>query len=127
MKKLHTFLLAAAVFLAAAALCFSLCRVGAGENVIVRHVSDAEIMRGGDDPGADYIELLPGEKVDINTAGAEELMKLPGIGEVLARNIISYRQAHGSFDDIEEIMEVEGIGEGRFDGIRLLITAGQAA
>ena len=43
MKKLHTFLLAAAVFLAAAALCFSLCRVGAGENVIVRHVSDAEI------------------------------------------------------------------------------------
>lgn len=127
MKKLHTFLLATAVFLAAAALCFFLCRVGAGENVIVRHISDAEIMRGGDDPDADYIELLPGEKVDINTADADELMKLPGIGEVLAQNIISYRQEHGGFDGVEEIKEVEGIGEGRFDGIRLLITAGQAA
>ncbi|MBO4878102.1 MAG: helix-hairpin-helix domain-containing protein [Ruminococcus sp.] len=56
--------------------------------------------------------------LDINTASAEELAQLPGIGEVLAGAIISYRQAHGRFLNPEEIMEVSGIGEGIFSGIR---------
>jgi len=56
--------------------------------------------------------------LDINTASAEELAGLPGIGEVLAGAIISYRQAHGRFLNPEEIMEVSGIGEGIFSGIR---------
>lgn len=56
--------------------------------------------------------------LDINTASAQELAELPGIGDVLAGAIISYRQAHGRFLNPEEIMEVSGIGEGIFSGIR---------
>lgn len=81
-------------------------------------------MRGGDDPDTEHIELLPEEKININTASADELSRLPGIGETLAQNIVSYRQENGFFNGIEEIMEVDGIGEERFDGIRLLIVTG---
>ena len=50
-------------------------------------------------------------KVDLNRAGAEELMKLPGVGEKVAERIVSYREEHGGFDAPEELMNVRGIGE----------------
>ena len=53
--------------------------------------------------------------VDLNTATAEELDTLPGIGESLARRIIAYREANGPFGSIEEIMEVSGIDPARSD------------
>lgn len=56
--------------------------------------------------------------IDINSAGADELTKLKGIGEVLAGEIISYRESSGGFRNIEEIMNVNGIGEGIFADIR---------
>lgn len=56
--------------------------------------------------------------IDINTADAEELMLLNGIGEVTAAAIISYRNENGGFRNIEEIMNVYGIGEAKFDRIR---------
>jgi competence protein ComEA len=65
-----------------------------------------------------------GGLVNINTATAEELKLLPGIGDVTAAAIIGYRQANGPFDSIEAIMDVPGIGEGKFEQIRLLITTG---
>lgn len=52
--------------------------------------------------------------LDLNTATAEELDTLPGIGEELARRIVEYREANGPFESVEEIMEVSGIGEGKF-------------
>ena len=62
------------------------------------------------------------EKININEAGAEELAELPGIGEVIAGRIVEYREEYGGFESVEEIMEVKGIGEGRFEGIKGLIT-----
>ena len=62
--------------------------------------------------------------VNINTASMEELCTLPGIGEGKARHIISYRENTGRFEQIEDIMKVEGIKEGLFGKIRDLITAG---
>lgn len=56
--------------------------------------------------------------VDINTAGAEELMKLEGIGEKRAEDIINYREAMGGFTSIEELMNVSGIKEAVFNRIK---------
>jgi len=52
--------------------------------------------------------------VNINTASAEELCKLPGIGESRARDILAYRKEQGDFGSIEDIMQVSGIKEGMF-------------
>ena len=54
-------------------------------------------------------------KVNLNTATAEELMTLSGIGEAKAEAILRYREEHGGFQKVEELMEVEGIKEGVFD------------
>ncbi len=63
-------------------------------------------------------------KININTAGLSELTSLPGIGEVLALRIISYREENGNFSNIYEITKVEGIGEGKLSKIIDLITVG---
>ena len=57
-------------------------------------------------------------RVDINTAGVEELMKLEGIGEKRAADIISYRETIGGFNSIEELMNVSGIKEAVFNRIK---------
>ena len=60
-------------------------------------------------------EIVPDlTPLDLNTATAEELMELPGIGEELASRILKYRAEHGAFETVEEMMEVPGIGEGKF-------------
>lgn len=56
--------------------------------------------------------------ININTAGADELVKLKGIGPVLSEAIIDYRLKNGNFNNIEEIMLVSGIGEGIFENIK---------
>lgn len=53
-------------------------------------------------------------RININTAGVAELIKIPGIGEVKASAIISYRNAHGPFKRIEDIMKIPGIKNGVF-------------
>lgn len=62
--------------------------------------------------------------IDINTATKEEFMSLPGIGEVLALRIITYREENGDFQYVEGLMNVEGIGEKRIEAIWDLITIG---
>lgn len=62
--------------------------------------------------------------IDINAAGKDELMALPGIGEVLAQRILDHREEHGPFLHVEGLMNVEGIGEKRMEEILELITIG---
>ncbi len=56
-------------------------------------------------------ETVDIDLVDINTADQTELESLPGIGTAKAQAILDYRSIHGPFDSIEELLEVEGIGE----------------
>ncbi len=60
--------------------------------------------------------------LNLNSATAEELAQLPGIGEELARRIVEYRAENGPFEAVEEIMEVSGIGEGKFAALEDRIT-----
>jgi len=71
-----------------------------------------------------YEELRIAAMADINSADAEKLACLPGIGEELAGRIIAYRQETGGFSAIEDIMNVPGIGEGKFAAIREMIYIG---
>ena len=61
-------------------------------------------------------------RININTADEPELMKLPGVGEVTAKNIIAYRTEHGAFQSIEDIRNVTRIGEKTFERFKELIT-----
>lgn len=63
-------------------------------------------------------------KIDINTASAEELETLPGIGETLARAIVDYRERNGPFQTTDELMNVERIGPATYEKLRDLITVG---
>ncbi len=60
--------------------------------------------------------------VNVNTANAEELETLTGIGPALAQAIIDYRAGHGAFRSAEDLLLVKGIGEAKLEGFRAEIT-----
>lgn len=62
--------------------------------------------------------------VNLNTATVEQLTALPGIGEVLAKRIIAYREANGPFESIAQLSNVEGIGDKKLENILPYITTG---
>ena len=92
-----------------------------GEGAVVRSDSGpaAEVIAGRDNDAYGRDGIRP---VNINTAGVAELDTLPGIGEATARDIIAYREKHGGFSSIEDIMKVPGIKKNRFESIRDYIT-----
>ncbi len=71
--------------------------------------------------------VFPGFPIDINAAGRSELMMLPGIGEKTADRIIEKRREKGGFTSTEDLLEVKGIGPGKYERVRRLITAGKDA
>jgi competence protein ComEA len=62
------------------------------------------------------------QRININTASARELKKLPGIGEGFAERIVDHREKYGSFRRTEHLIIVRGISDKRFRGLRDLIT-----
>jgi competence protein ComEA len=69
-------------------------------------------------PGA-----TPSAPLDLNTATVEQLDTLPGVGEVTAGRIVAYRSAH-PFTAVDELLEVPGIGQRRYDQLKDLVTVG---
>lgn len=112
-------------------------------------VKDAILMAGGETQAADLSgvniarTLVDGEEIiipatygtdsenknqliNINTSDMYQLCKLDGIGESLATAIISYRIENGGFKTIEELKNVKGIGDSKFDAIKDKITVGES-
>lgn len=68
------------------------------------------------------IETQWQNKVNINTAGIEQLCLLPNIGEKRAQAIIEYREQHGPFKDVQELLNISGIGPATLEGLLDFIT-----
>lgn len=77
----------------------------------------------GTDAGTREV-TTPGVRIDINTAGLEDLMSLPNIGEVRARVILADREARGPFRYPEDLIRVEGIGQRTVEALLDYVTTG---
>ncbi len=65
--------------------------------------------------------------VDVNTAGVDDLVRLPGVGPVRAAEIVRRRELNGRYSTLEELLEVKGIGPVTLDGLRDKATVGGGA
>lgn len=84
-----------------------------GQQVIVPRGAGASAGGGGTGTGAAETGAAAGAP-SLATATVEQLEELDGIGPALAKRIVEYRESHGGFRSVEELREVEGIGEKRF-------------
>ena len=69
----------------------------------------------------------PTAKVNINSAGVEQLTTLPGVGPRLAARIVEYRQKSGPFHATQDLVNVKGIGEKNFAKIERWLSVGEPA
>lgn len=89
-----------------------------GQQIIIPNIEDAHL----DSQLASSSDHDPGFPININSCQKEDLMTLPGIGEIKAEAILAYREENGAFEVIEDIMKVSGIGETIFESIKDKIT-----
>lgn len=92
-------------------------RVGDGESIVIPSMSE---LAGS---GSNAVSSSAGNALlNINTATAEELEELPGIGEVLAGRIVGYRTTNGPFRSVDELTSVDGISHRMAEELRPLVT-----
>ncbi len=115
------------------ALCFAFLSFSAGffigrnfnhTPIQLEKLSTLPPKTNDDNTAAPSTPSEPKGPININTADAEQLRQLPGIGETLARRIVEYRNANGLFDSIGALANVEGIGASRLEAIMDYITVG---
>ena len=64
--------------------------------------------------------------VNINTATARQLQRVPGIGPATAKNIVEMRKSYGAFRSVDDLLAIRGIGRKRLEKMRKYLTAGKA-
>lgn len=93
-----------------------------GEKIVVQSVENIS-EKTDEDPGIKDTQTDEDSgMININTADKDKLDSLPGIGEKLADAIIAYREKNGGFSSVDEIKEVDGIGDGIYENIKDSIT-----
>jgi competence protein ComEA len=97
-----------------------------GEQVVVGGSAPASVPGSGGGPAVggatgSVAGAAPTAPVPLNTATVDQLDTLPGVGPVLAQHIIDYRTQHGGFRSVDELREVNGIGDRRFADLRNLV------
>ncbi len=86
------------------------------------HIPERGESGGDTSSSSDSSDNTDSSLVNINSADADTLQQLPGIGPVTAEKIIAYRQENGAFDSVENIMDVDGIGDKTYQKIKEHIT-----
>ncbi|MDR3084631.1 MAG: helix-hairpin-helix domain-containing protein, partial [Streptomyces sp.] len=93
-----------------------------GEQIVVGGPAPAPgTGPAGPATGGSALGTAPATPVSLNTATADQLDALPGVGPVLAQHIVDYRTQHGGFRSADELRRVHGIGERRFADLRNLV------
>ncbi|GLW08576.1 hypothetical protein Misp01_37060 [Microtetraspora sp. NBRC 13810] len=89
-------------------------------NLARRLIDGEQIVVGAPGGGSPppLADPMTGAVVDLNTATVEQLDLLPGVGEVLARRILDYREANGGFRSVEQLNDVSGIGDSKYADIK---------
>jgi competence protein ComEA len=100
----------------------NLARKVADGELIVVGVPGAAAPAGGSAAGPAAPGAVPGDKVNLNTATLAQLDALPGVGPVLAQRILDYRTSHGGFRSVNDLRQVDGIGDSRFEDLKDLVT-----
>lgn len=94
-----------------------------GRNLTGSYIPLNDTIHSSTTDGSQNNEVNDG-KIDINIATLQQLQLLPGIGEVTAQRILDYRNEHERFSSVEELMNVSGIGEKKFEQIKPYVKVG---
>jgi competence protein ComEA len=98
---------------------------------LARRLRDGEVVVIGDLPApgstpqsVEAVDEVSGPRININMASADALDALPGVGEVTANRIISYRETNGPFRSVDDLVLIQGISDRTIDGFRDMVTVG---
>jgi competence protein ComEA len=93
-----------------------------GEQIIVWKKGSGRVVASGGGGGSAPGSGSPSQLINVNTAALDQLETLPGIGPALGQRIIDYRELHGPFGSVDDLVNVSGIGEKRLEDLRPMVT-----